>query len=220
MLLWSYYRVLNSLEQFALAVEIAPHENNITQFTLQSFGGAIVNVFADEFQGQTVSLVKERGTSNITSNDHTEWRMMIANGLENDSAKKDFVATMLLPQQLLSECVSTEVGVKRVAYFVFFTGALFWSKKQQQIIGSQVITAAILNCSVNKLTTPIILTHIDNTSDEVIRSAGDIYYNHDNLLCPYVNCLHYPLSLPMWESMLRHSYYICRAELRHSCCLT
>lgn len=91
MLLWSHCRVLNSLERFALTLEIAPQENNATQFMVQSFGGAIMNVFADEFQGQTVSLIKERNVTN--DNIHNEWRIMIANVPEDDAAKLDPVAT-------------------------------------------------------------------------------------------------------------------------------
>ena len=161
------FRVLNSLERFAAGVETNPQKSETVQFIHQSFGVVLVDIFADEFQGQTFSVYKEEFT-NITSDVvNTKWSMMVTNGSEGD-AMDDSVATIHIPKQSLTECAFKDASPQRVTYFAFFKNSLFQVTHQKQRIAS-LITAARLNCSVSEFSTPIgiMLSLVGNDSEEV-----------------------------------------------------
>lgn len=159
------HRVLKSLEQFTFRALITPHENNTHQFMFQSFGVVLVDIVADDFQRQTLSVIKagKGKVPDVTSDNNIEWRMIIT---YDDAAADDAVATIHLPKQSLNECVYHDVAPQRVAYFIFFTNSLFYLSNQRKGVTSLII-AARMNCSVNKLLTPISITIVDNTTDEV-----------------------------------------------------
>ena len=164
-------RVLRSLEQFAAGVEIDLHKSETVQFIRQSFAVVLVDIIADDFQGQTFNVIKEEVT-NITSDVvNTKWSMMVTNGSEED-AMDDSVATIHIPKQSLTECAYKDATPHRIAYFAFFKNSLFQVVSQKQRIAS-LITAARLNCSINEFSTPIgiMLSLVGNDSQEVSGSV-------------------------------------------------
>lgn len=158
------FRVLNSLERFALT---ANHDrdlngnNTVTKYAYQSYGIVLVDANTQEFQGQTLrAKLNKDNVTNITN-----WSMMLDFGPEsNNLTVDDSIAVIHLPQQSLNDCTAA-MDTQRVAFVVFRSGILFSSAgDNQEDVGSAVIAARI-NCTLEK--TPAPITVIFNVSDQV-----------------------------------------------------
>jgi hypothetical protein len=151
--------VLNSLERF---VSSANSDANVTvtKYAYQSYGIALVDTSATEFQGQT--FIARRREDSLTNS--TRWSMMIDFGPESDNlTTDDLIAKIHLPQQLLNNYTTTDT--QRVAFIIFHSDILFSSVgESQEEIRSAVITAKI-NCTLEEISVPIMITF--NISDQV-----------------------------------------------------
>ena len=153
---WIQFRVLNSLEHFVLTAnhDGDPNSNStVTKYAYQSYGVALVDVSATEFQDKVFRARQIQLEDRLTNS--TRSSMMVDFGPENDNSTMDnSIATIHLPQQLLNDCTAA-VDTQRLAIITFLSDVLFSSvNKSGGEIRSAVIAAKI-NCTFEKISTPI-----------------------------------------------------------------
>ena len=148
----------------------------------------------EEFHGHRFSVVRSvmEGLSN-TSYYHDiivtyERGMTIANGTE--VAMNNSAANLYISYDSVKECAGPTFATPlRLVYFAFFTNSLFNVLSQDDIRIVPLIIAARLNCSDNKIRTPITVTINNSLFDEVCL--------HDNLCTPV--CIIYIYLLKLTE---------------------
>ena len=151
--------MLNSLERFVSSADSSSDPNGnttVTKYAYQSYGIALVDTSATEFQGQT--FIARRREDSLTNG--TRWSMMVDFGPESDNLTlmDDLIAKIHLPQQLLNNCTGA-MDTQRVAFIILHSDILFSSvgESQGEII-SAVIAAKIVNCTSEKTSAPITIS--------------------------------------------------------------
>ena len=170
-----HYRVLNSLEQFASAVS-KKGNNTVNKYSYQSCGITMVDLDISTCEYQGLIFSAKRRKNSVTN--VTEWTMAVDNDVAENDMNDSIDVSLNLPKQVFNECTSAlSPGVIRVAFFVFSTSILFQSlSNQDQIIGS-VVASAQMNCSYDKVSSPVSITY--NTSAEVSLEGSIVTVCHN-----------------------------------------
>ena len=132
--------------------------DNITNYLFKAFGVTLVDIIPLGFEGQWFSVSIENEVSNAI-NDGILRNLTIAY-LPQDGTSENSIGTIYLPEQSLRECVSDTVPRVRLIYFVFLTDSFFYSISSK-LRATPPIVAARTNCSVTKLSYPILSTFLN-----------------------------------------------------------